>query len=152
MASLFLNAASRDAFLARVNAIHEDTPRQWGTMDPRAMMTHLLHSIRASLEEVEIQPINNFLVATVGRFVAFHTPVPWPKGKLPTAPGFTPEPEGPFDQQKQALIDATNRFIDAAQATPDRRTLHHVFGKQPLQYWERLNGRHFDHHLRQFGV
>ncbi len=151
MASLFLNADSRDQFLARVNAIQEDTPRQWGKMDAGRMMAHMVHSLRESLEEIETEPMNSFLAATLGRFIAFHTPLPWPKG-LATAPGFTPEPEGAFDDQKQALIDATNRFIDAAQATPDRQTFHHAFGLRPLKYWERLNGRHFDHHLRQFGV
>ena len=151
MAIQFLKHETKDRFIKRVDAIQEDTPQQWGKMDAIHMFAHILYSVRASLEEVQQEYSGNLFLKYVMRYVAFHTPLPWPKG-LQTAPGYVREPEGDFNTVKADLKAAMERFVQASHDTPERRTLHPVFGSQPLSYWPRLHGQHMDHHLRQFGV
>ena len=152
MAAKFMNQTSREEFNRRLSAIQKDTPQQWGKMNAARMTAHLLHALRVSLGEAETKDEGGFFMKTVMRFMAFHTPMPWPKGKIETAPGFAPEPEGTFEEQKLELLAALDRFVEASEKDPDRETLHPVFGMRSLVYWQRLHGRHFEHHLQQFGV
>ena len=152
MAAKFMNQSSKEEFLRRLTAIQEDTPQQWGKMNAARVTAHLLHVLRVSLGEVECNDEGGFFMKTVMRFMAFHTPMPWPKGKIETAPGFAPEPEGTFEEQKKNLLAALERFVEASEKDPDKQTVHPAFGMQTLRYWQRLHGRHFEHHLQQFGV
>ena len=152
MVAKFLNRPSKEEFHGRLNAIQEDTPQKWGKMNAARVMAHLLHALRVSLGEVESKYEGGFFMKTVMRFIAFHTPLPWPKGKIETAPGWVPEPEGTFEEQKQELLAALDRFVEAAENDPDRKMVHPAFGMQTLRYWQRLHARHFEHHLQQFGV
>lgn len=86
------------------------------------------------------------------RYLAFHSPMPWPKAKIPTAPGYEVDPEGSFEEQKAELVSAVEKFVALSESEPDREVLHPNFGVRKLRYWQRLNGRHFEHHLMQFGV
>ena len=152
MSNLFMNPASKDQIVRRISAIQEDSPRRWGTMNAPRVIAHLLHSLKVPLGEASTEYHGNFFKKNVMRLLAFHTPMPWPKGKIPTAPGYEADPEGSFEQQKQDLVSAVERFIDLSEKDPDREVLHPNFEMRKLRYWQRLNGRHFDHHLNQFGV
>ena len=152
MSNLFMDPASKDDIVRRISAIQEDTPQQWGTMNASRGLAHLLHSLKVPLGEASTEYHGNFFKKNVMRRLAFHTPMPWPKGKIPTAPGYEADPEGSFEQQKLDLLSAVDRFIELSENEPDREVLHPNFGTRPLKYWQRLNGRHFDHHLNQFGV
>lgn len=152
MPSMFMNTATKDEIVRRINAIDEDTKQQWGSMNAPRMFAHLLHSLRVPLGEATTTDQGNFFKKNVMRCLAFHSPMPWPKGKIPTAQGYEVAPEGAFDEQKRELISAVERFVEASESDPDSEVLHPNFGVRPLRYWQRLNGRHFEHHLNQFGV
>lgn len=152
MAVAFLTQNTLADTLRRIDAIQEDTPRLWGKMDAIHMFAHIRHALRVSLEEVDTEDGGNFMKKNVLRLLVFHTPMPWPKGKIETAPGFLPDPEGDFNSVKEDLKATITRFVETSEATPDRITLHPNFGRRSLQYWQRLNGSHMEHHLRQFGV
>ena len=152
MPTLFMNSASKDDIISRISAIHEDTPPQWGTMNAPRALAHLLHSLKVPLGEASTDYHGNFFKKNIMRLLAFHTPMPWPKGKIPTAPGYEVDPEGSFDEQKKNLVSAVERFVKLSEDDPERGVLHPNFGVRKLQYWQRLNGRHFEHHLNQFGV
>ncbi len=152
MPSMFMNAASKADIIQRINTLQEDTPQQWGSMNAAGMVAHLLHSLRVPLGEAQTEDYGNFAEKNVVRLLAFHTPVPWPKAKIPTAPGYEATPEGSFEQQKQDLVSAVERFVEASEGAPEKEVLHPNFGVRPLRYWQRLNGRHFEHHMDQFGI
>lgn len=151
MSRTFLNSETKDLFFERIDAIEGDTAPRWGKMDAIHMFAHLLHSVRASLEEIPDAYHGSFFLKYVMRFLAFHTALPWPKG-LETAPGYVVEPEGDFGSVKEDLKSAIARFVRASGETPERRTLHPRFVMQALGYWPRLHGRHMEHHFQQFGV
>ena len=152
MQSKFMNASAKEDFIRRIGAIQEDTPQRWGTMNAPHALAHLLHSLRVPLGEASTEYHGNFFKKNVMRLLAFHTPMPWPKGKIPTAPGYEATPEGSFEQQKQDLVSAIERFVEVSESDPERKALHPNFDMRTLRYWQRLNGRHFEHHLNQFGV
>ncbi len=152
MPSLFMNSASKDDIISRISSIEEDTQPQWGTMNAPRALAHLLRSLKVPLGEASTDYHGNFFKKNVMRLLAFHTPMPWPKGKIPTAPGYEVDPEGSFEEQKKNLVSAVERFVQLSESDPEREVLHPSFGMRKLQYWQRLNGRHFEHHLNQFGV
>ena len=152
MPSLFMNSASKDGIILRISAIQEDTQAQWGTMNAPRAVAHLLHSLKVPLGEASTEYHGNFFKKNVMRLLAFHTPMPWPKGKIPTAPGYEVDPEGSFEEQKKNLVAAVEKFLQLSESEPEREVLHPNFGVRKLAYWQRLNGRHFEHHLNQFGV
>ncbi len=152
MPSLFMNKASKDDIISRISDIREDTQPQWGTMNAPRALAHLLHSLKVPLGEASTDYHGNFFKKNIMRLLAFHTPMPWPKGKIPTAPGYEVDPEGSFEEQKKNLVSAVERFVKLSEDDPEREVLHPNFGVRKLQYWQRLNGRHFEHHLNQFGV
>lgn len=152
MPSMFMNAATKSDIVRRIGAIEEDTPQLWGRMNAAHAFAHLLHSLRVPLGEASTEYHGNFFKKNIMRLLAFHSPMPWPKEKIPTPPGYEVAPEGSFEQQKQDLVSAVERFIDLSESEPEREVLHPNFGVRNLRYWQRLNGRHFEHHLNQFGV
>ena len=65
-------------------------------------------------------------------------------GEAPTTPG-----QPPLSETDKNLV-ILDRFVaaDDREAWPD----HAIFGSMSRQSWGRFSHRHFDHHLRQFGV
>jgi hypothetical protein len=88
---------------------------------------------------------------TMMRWVALHTPLPWPKG-VPTRPeidqaagGGTPPAN--WDTDCAALRRWLETFSDV-----QRFKDHPIFGPLNRDEWMIWGYRHVDHHLRQFGV
>lgn len=146
-----LTSETVEIFKNRVNQLTADSPRKWGTMSAAAMLRHLRHLLELSLSEVEVKDQSNVFTKYVVRPIAFHVLPDWPKGKIKAPDHLTPKAED-FDQERQKLIAAFDRFVDAVSKSPDKMALHPLFGSYPIHYWAFLHGRHFEHHFRQFGV
>jgi len=149
--SSFLTAPNCAAFTSRVNAVKPDSQRQFGSLDSRAMLCHLRRALEISLGEVEIPDSSNVLTRTIVRYMAFHV-VPWPKGRIKAPSAFTPAPENAFEAERELLHQAIERFIKTVEREPNKVVCHPVFGPMTMTYWCRVHGKHFDHHLKQFGV
>lgn len=152
MAAPFLTVSNQGEFIRRIEGLAVDSKASWGTMTVNAMLAHLIMSFRICLEEVPARDQSTIYFKYLVRFIALHSPIPWPRAKMPALEVYLPEPEGEIETQKQALVDALNRFMDAVKADPSRVTIHPRFGKGTLSYWCRFHGRHVDHHLTQFGM
>jgi hypothetical protein len=142
-----------DAVVARIRRVTPDSERQWGTMTPGEMICHLADSYKSMLGERErIDPPKDTLLSrTVVKWIALHSPLPWPKGIMtmtevdPRRGGTRPDV---FERDRDALVALVRRFA----AADARHAPHPMFG--PLTRGEGLTWgyRHADHHLRQFGV
>ena len=146
-----LNADTLDAYIARVNAIHSPDQRLWGALDPAPLMAHLRRTFEIALGEYVGEDISNWFSKSVMKWMAFHV-LPWPKGKLKAPAEFTPDADGELDAERQRAIDAMRRFVETAQREPDRIGVSPLFGPMTLRYWQHVQGKHLDHHLRQYGV
>ena len=146
---LFEETQSR--FTDRLRAITPKSERVWGRMTPGEMMTHMNRMFEVSLGEVEVQDESNLFTRIVLRRLAFHI-MPWPKGKINAPAYLLPPASEDLEADREALIGAMDRFVNAVKDRPLTRTRHPAFGLLTLSYWRCVHGMHFDHHLRQFGV
>ncbi len=141
-----------DRFDGRLAQLTPDTARRWGTMTSHEMLCHLSDSFRGMLaERVTSKAPSNAFQRQLVRFVALHTPLPWPRG-VPTRPEVNPHDKGTrpavFDADRQAMRDLMHRF-----ASHDSRYAEHpMFGPLSRREWMLWGYRHVDHHFRQFGV
>ncbi len=151
MAYPILDRGTLPDFEARASRITSDSQRLWGTMTAAAMFAHLTRSIELSLGEVEVPDRSNFLTRTLLRWFVFDSPIPWMRGiKAPAV--FFPAPKEELDRERARYVEALRRFVAAAEATPGRKVHSEAFGPMTLAYWGKANGRHLDHHMRQFGA
>ena len=136
----------------RLSRLTPDTVRQWGSMNAHEMVCHLADSFSAMLGERTTSDMGwprwrGHLV----RFIALHTPLPWPKG-VKTLPEVNPHHAGTRPQQFETdharLLTLMRRFV----APEARYASHPMFGTMSRQEWMIWTFRHVDHHLRQFGL
>ena len=92
-------------------------------MTASATQVHLIAAARMAIGTLAVAPKRTTLANPVGRWLAIHSPLPWPKG-MPTAP----------ELQEQ------------------RWPKHPGFGQLSARDWGVLIWRHTDHHLRQFSL
>jgi len=74
---------------------------------------------------------------------------PWRNG-LPSASGFKVTDEKDFNKEKEVLESMINAFHEKKSQT--EWNPHPVFGKFTAEQWGKMQYKHLDHHLRQFGV
>lgn len=141
-----------DAFEARLARLTPDTPRAWGSMTANEMLCHLADSFRGMLRERSTSKApSSALQRQLVRFIALHTPVPWPKG-VPTRPEVNPHDKGTkpaeFESDRAAVRELMHRF-----ARPDSVYGEHpMFGALSRREWMIWGYRHVDHHFRQFRI
>jgi hypothetical protein len=151
MPNLF-NPHTRSGLEARVRCLDPDSARRWGRMSPHQAICHLSDGLRMVLGEKTVASRTGVL-APMMRFVALHTPLPWPRGikTLPEAEqgiGGTPPLE--FERDRADLLILIDRFCCAR--ADDLAPRHPMFGPMKKDEWGTWGYRHLDHHLRQFGV
>jgi hypothetical protein len=147
----FKDAANIDEIVGRLTKLTAESPRQWGTMTPHQMVCHLADSFLAVLGERRVTSKENVLSRTVVKYVALHTPLPWPHG-VPTAPEVDQKIGGTrpveFDRDRERVVDLLRRFV-----LPDTTySRHPAFGAMSHDEWMLWGYGHADHHLRQFGA
>lgn len=137
----------------RLDRLRPDAERRWGRMTAHQAIAHMSDAFRMGLLERPVPDRSTRLLRTAGRWIAFHTPLPWPKGfraprELDQQQAGTPP--GTWERDLEALHAALDRFV----ADPERldRNVHGVFGPLTRREWGVWAYRHTDHHLRQFGV
>jgi len=142
------NEADRASIVARIDRVSSGAKPRWGKMNAELMLRHLVESLRMAIGELPVKPrklpLRHF---PLKQLVIYW--LPFPKG-APTAPELLPKETGTTDTSKGELARLMQAF--AARAKETRWPEHPAFGKLTVQAWGVLVYRHFDHHLRQFGV
>ena len=143
----------KQELLDRLGNITPQSQRRWGSMTPHQMICHLNDSFKAAMGERAISTRNNIFTRTVLRWVAFRTPLKWPKG-------FKTLPE--IDQQIGGTMPAEfNKDVMELKVLMERFgrserdfqwQVHPIFGEMTEEEWLRWGYLHVDHHLRQFGA
>lgn len=134
--------------LARIDRVASGAKPHWGKMNAEQMLGHLVESLRMAVGELHPRPkklpIRYF---PLKQLIVYW--LPFPKGS-PTAPELLPKEVGTADRSKGEVARLLRLLAERASATewPE----HPAFGKLTTQAWGVLTYRHFDHHLRQFGV
>jgi len=151
MSPLLDAPGAADELKARLSRLTPDTQRRWGTMSPHEMICHLADSYRTGTGEHAVSRADTIASRTIIRYIALHTPLPWPAG-VPTRPEVDPKRSGTkpadFDADRKRLADIITQFA----APRERYAPHPGFGPLTRREWMIWGYRHADHHLRQFGV
>jgi hypothetical protein len=138
---------TRDAFRSRLEALQPNAPRQWGKMTVDQMLRHLNIALGATLGEGSFTPMKMPMPGPIFRFFALN--IPWPKG-APTHPEFCVGDRYDFAAEKARCLTLLEEFakkpVDSS--WPDSP----IFGRVSGRFNTRLQAKHVDHHLRQFGA
>ena len=135
----------------RINRLTVDSKPAWGRMNVEQMLSHLVQS--GEMPFIPSVPDgSNWFTRKVMKPLSLYV-LPIPKGIKTSAEvdqqqaGRTPSG---FDSDKASVIEGINRLGTVAE---DHNCLDHsFFGKMSAKEWGVLGYKHFDHHLRQFGV
>ena len=149
MAKTIFESPHLDELLERLDRLSPDAKAQWGKMTAAGMICHLSDSLRVASGEIAAEfhrtPLANPLVRWLMAYV-----VPFPKAKAQTAPEMLRTK--PSDWQAD-LSAAREHLRAAAERGPGGKWARHpAFGDVSGTLYGVFIYKHFDHHLRQFGV
>ncbi len=144
------NSAYLAELHARIDNLSPDSKALWGKMTAAQMLSHLQAPVEIGLGDKKLkQGLIGLLFGRIAKKKLF-SEKPFPRN-LPTDPSFIRRDTRDFETEKQKLKTLLNRFQSAG---PDGITKgpHPFFGKLTTTEWGTSLWKHFDHHLRQFGV
>jgi hypothetical protein len=143
---LMHDPAVHAATVSRVRSLAPDSPRQWGSMTADQMLWHLNQFLAFSLGDETIKPTAFKIPAPVMRFLVLYAP--WPKG-APTNPGAYAKQRYDFEAERTRCLALLARFV--AMPLDGPWPIDPTWGKVTGAWQSKLQAKHFDHHLRQFG-
>jgi hypothetical protein len=150
MRTLF-DAATRDELLARIESLRTDSPRAWGEMNAAQAMSHCALALEAATGDAVLR--SPFMARLIGPLFKGWIVGPKPFSKnSPTHPQLVLKSAVcDFDREKARLLAVVRKFHDAGPASAARYR-HAFVQKLTGDEWGRVQWKHLDHHLRQFGA
>lgn len=151
MKSIFDPSTLQD-LRTRLAAMTPHSRRRWGRMSAQQAVCHLSDWFRGLLGDRPIPGKEPGPGIKLLRFMAFSTPLPWPRG-FPTAPmqdqekGGTPPAEFTAD-----VAELDSLMVRFAETGGVGLLPHNRWGNLSPGMWGRYGYRHVNHHLRQFGL
>lgn len=146
----FFEEQSYEELLSRINQLSPSTQPGWGKMDVAQMMHHCQKPLELALGRNTIKKPGLFLRMMVPLFKsALYNDKLWKQG-MQTAPEYVVSDPKEFETEKNALLAVSADF----HAERDRESWprHPMFGNLTQEQWGKMQYKHLDHHLRQFGV
>ncbi len=150
MKSLF-NPSDNNHIVERINKLTHNSQPAWGKMNVGQMLAHCQVPLRAAYGEVKTsRGLIGILFGGMAKKKYINKDMPFEKN-LPTDKLFIMTTEKEFEEEKSKLIPLVKRFATQG-ANGITTEPHPFFGKMTADEWDRLQAKHLDHHLRQFGV
>ena len=133
---------------SRIEKLTKDTKANLGKMNTGQMLHHCQMPLNIILEKEDYDVKPNWLVNLLFKKSMYSDKL-WRKN-LPTAPGFKIQDEKDFDKEHSHILN----LLDELNAQKEREDWqpHPAFGKLTKEQWGKMQYKHLDHHLRQFGV
>ena len=149
MNSLF-NPADRDALARRFAELEPGAQRLWGNMDPAQMMRHCSIALGDLLGDRPVKQLflGKLITPLIRRAVFGDKPF---RRNSPTDPIYVVSDPQDFEAERTRLATLIDRVVQRGAAKTEGK-VHPFFGRLSGEQWGRLVYKHFDHHLRQFGV
>ncbi len=137
----------------RLRRIPEDAIPHWGTMRRKNLIEHFIWILRHAMGRSTAVPhFGNWFSRVIAKNLMIAGVVPIPKNiqlprQLTDSGAITQEP-GDLETL-QAIIEEYLHLVQADELDP---APHPYFGPLTVDEWDKLHIRHFEHHLKQFGV
>lgn len=145
-----LNPQVMQDLIDRITKLKSDSTAIWGRMNTAQMLSHVKVPVKLALGEATIK--RNLIGLLLGGSAKKKLMSDQPFAhNLPTHPKFIRKGEYDFEKEKEDLLSILARLQSGGTSiiTTDP---HPFFGKMNSHEWSILLWKHFDHHLRQFGV
>jgi Protein of unknown function (DUF1569) len=147
MKSFFENGVF-DEITSRLIQLNKDSKPVWGKMNAGQMLNHCQMPLNIILEKEDYGVKPNWLINLLFKKSMYSDKL-WRKN-MPTAPGFKITDAKDFDKEKITIVSLLNELN--AQRDRNDWQPHPAFGKLTKDEWGKMQYKHLDHHLRQFGV
>lgn len=149
MRSIF-NLDDKNEIINRIDELHPDSKPMWGKMSVSQMLAHCI--VPTKISNGDIPGKRNIFGILFGKMAKKRMVSEEPfKKNLPTDPSFVVKHNPDFYESQQELKTLIEKLYNTDKDELLQRK-HPFFGKLTLDEWGLLNYKHFDHHLRQFGV
>lgn len=149
MRSIF-NLDDKNDIINRIDQLHPNSKPLWGKMNVSQMLAHCIAPTQISTGDVPGK--RNIFGILFGKMAKKRMVSEEPfKKNLPTDPSFVVKHNPDFYESQQKLITLIEKLYNTDKNELVQRK-HPFFGKMTIDEWGLLNYKHFDHHLRQFGV
>lgn len=135
----------------RINNLSETTKPQWGKMNVSQMLKHCIAPMAAVNGKVEMTQKVGFMKKLIFKMFKpmMYNDKPW-KQNMPTGKDFIITNTEGFSSEKTNLLSEMDDFY--AQKNKETWEPHPVFGNFTTEQYGKMQYKHLDHHLRQFGV
>lgn len=131
----------------RVRLLQPETKPKWGRMTVDQMLWHVNVSMAECIGEYSPPPMRVPMPRKLLRWLILN--VPWPKGSR-TRPDMVAAQRYDFETERarclRLLEGICSRELSAR--WPESASMGEMSGKN----WSRLEAKHLEHHLKQFGV
>jgi len=144
------NEADRNEILQRIEKLTPDSKPLWGKMNVAQMMAHCAKAAKFPTGEMPAKRVGfplNILGPMFKSKVLDESPF---RKNSPTAPEIKITDPREFEQEKANFIAAIKKIGEGESVV--KSDTHPFFGKMTAKEWGRINYKHPDHHLKQFGV
>jgi hypothetical protein len=137
----------RSQIIDRIRSLRRDSPRRWGRMSADQMLWHVNGGLLMALGQMNVPPQKTPMPLAIMRLVVLN--LPWPKG-LPTMPMFVASGSYDFESERARCFQLIEQMT-AKSLSGDWPT-HPLLGKLSGREASKLQAKHLDHHLKQFGL
>jgi hypothetical protein len=144
-----LNPLHRKELFDRLEGLDPSQAALWGRMTAPSMLIHLCDQMRMPFNDNPSGRIPGVPRHAILRQLILYF-LPWPKGTIQGPPEAFHTKPGNWSGDLATLNELVDQFVNAP---PDRHWPDQPnFGPMSRRDWGVFCYRHFDHHLRQFGV
>lgn len=145
------NTTDAEAIIKRLERLTDDSQRLWGTMSVSQMLAHCNVSLETAMGLNF--PKRKFIGRVLGKLLKlkFLNHKPMVKNAMTEDMYVIHSNAFEFQKERNRAITLITTFC---QNGPEKCTSHphSYFGKLTPKEWGILKWKHYDHHLRQFGV
>jgi hypothetical protein len=151
MKSLF-NAADNQSIIDRINKLTPSSKGLWGKMNVEQMLAHARMPLLAvyGKEKMSKRNLISFLFGKMAKKQFITSDKPFARNS-PTDKKFIITNPQNFEKEKQELIENVKEFVVRG-TNGITKEPHGFFGNLSPEEWDKLQYKHLDHHLSQFGV
>lgn len=149
MASIY-NLQDNQDLIERFNKLTPESKAIWGKMTVDQMLSHCIAPLDVALGNSELKK-PNFIFGLMGKMMKNKVVnAPEFKKNSPTAPSFIRKENYDFAATKDELNTKIAEFAKGTSVIKCEK--HPFFGEMTTEDWDKLQWKHLNHHLEQFGV
>lgn len=136
------------AIIQRVGALRPDSSRRWGKMSVTQMLWHVNEAMETSLGRRSLDRLKMPLPRPLMKFIVMN--LPWPKGAVTLKPWLATRDDYDFAAEHGRCLRLIRELTDRPleEPWPVSPSLGQMSGREV----SRLQAKHLNHHLTQFGV